>query len=447
MKKTKALESSLVTTVSNKLDNWNDFLSDYNSKFERPSNLKKIKRLSSAELDYHYANDAIVAKICDKPAQDMVRQWIDINDDKAEEINELHNKYNTKYLMEQLVSYDGVFGGSALIIEANDGQSYDMPLNIEKVKSIDDMFVVDRYFLNPINYNGFKLPELYNLSNFSKNYITLHESRMGILRGIDSGIRNNQHNNSFGESKIFRVINELSNYNGSGDMCPEFLNLFLTQILKFKGMTNAIQNGNGDKIKEKARAIKLAKNILGFMCIDTEDEFLTNSINLTGLVELIDKIEYRLCAAVGMPHTRLFEESPGNTMSNNGNNSEQSKQWYDYIKSQQEKKLLPVINKLHKIFQVLLKMDLKKPIKWRFNSLTQKTDNEISDIRDKVSKADKIYYDMGLDPKIIIKNRYGQGDYSMDIDLSNENIDTIVKDVRITKDLNNNNNSENIPIK
>lgn len=429
-KKTKgsSIKNNDINQESRKYDNWQSFLDDYNSKYDRITSNKNITRLSQGELDNLYATDGILAKICDKPAEDMIRQGIDINDDNAEDIENLHEKYNTLVLLEKAIRYNNVYGGSAIVFDVDDGQTTDTPLDYSKIKNIKSFFVVDRWYLNPINYNGIKEPELYNLNNGAGGFMPIHCSRLGLFKGIDSGLRNKKHNNSWGDSKILRLISALNNYNGSHDMLPEILLQYVTNIFKFKGMTEKIINGQGEVIKTKAKYIQAVKNLIGAMVVDQEDDYITRTLNLSGLDDLINRIEKRLCALANMPHTRLFEESSGNTLSNNGNTSEQSKQYYDYIKFNQIKLLKPILNQIHLIFQGFKSMDLNKPIKYTFNPLSQKTELENVQIKEIMSKTDTNYYNMGLSPKTILLNRFGQGNYSTETDLTGLNLDLIIND-------------------
>lgn len=429
MKKTKKQKIDLT------FDSFDSFLSEFNnSRMDNAITAKSIRRLSAEELDFYYAKDSIIAKICDKPTQDMVRQGIDINDDRAEDLNVLWEKFSITSKLKELLIYDAIYGGSALIFDVNDGlENTSLELDYTKISELKDILVVDRFFLNPIDYNGFKDPVMYMLMNFGSNYLNIHESRMCLLKGINSGLRNKQTLNSFGESKVFRVLQAINNYNGSHDLLPEILLQYITNIFKFEGMTEKIMNGQEAVVKKKAKAVQISKNLLGALVMDSKDEYVSRTLNVSGLRDIIEMIERYLCAKADMPHTHLLQEGTNKGLSNNGNDSQETKQWYDFIKFEQEVKLKPIINKILKVFQAILGMDLSKDVKYSFNSLQQKTDLEKAQIKETISKSDKNYYDMGFNPEIIFNNRFNQGDYSQEIDLSSNTLPILKTSLETTQ--------------
>lgn len=406
-------------------DDWNSFLGSLFESSGR-SNTKKSKkrRLTQNQLDDWYSKDAIAAKICDKPAEEMIKQGIDIDHKQSKKIYDLYDTWDIYSILEDALKFDNVYGGSAIIFDIDDGLDWSDELNVNNIRALNDIIVVDRFFLTPQNYSYLKKPEYYLLSE--KN-IKIHPSRMCIFTGINSGIRNNYYNQSFGESRLFRVIEELENYSSGHSAITEILSRFIENIFKFNQMNNKLGNTSEkdkDLMLKKVSYLNKFRDITKALMIDKDDDVITRTLNVSGIHTLINAIERRLCAAAGMPHTKLLEESPGGGLTNNGNNSEQSKQWNDWIKAQQVKKLTLPYKYINMIFSALLKLG-KAPIKFEFNPLTQQSQSEIIKDRNLQADTDKKYIEMGIPASLLLEKRFGNGYYSHETTLSPEEIQMI----------------------
>lgn len=435
-------------TLINYRDDWNAYISMLSASMNNRtgSNITR-KRLSYQQLDNWYSSNSIAAKICNKPAEHMIKEGLDIDHKKADKIIDLYEKYDIYSILENALKYENVYGGSLIILDIDDGlEDWTEPLNINNIRSLNDIFVVDRYFVTPYDYSYLKEPKYYSLNDSDLSFKKIHKSRVIRFDGIDSGIRNRYKNQSFGESRIYRCITELENYNNGHDVIPEILSRFVEDIFKFKDMTKFINSDDKrDLVLKKVEYLKTKKNILKALVIDQEDDFISKTLNVSGLDKLIDMIERRLCAAAEIPHTHLLEEGTSAGLSNNGDNTQESKQWYDWIKSQQVKKLTKPINTINSIFASILGLGKNNSIKWEFNPLQQQTQAEIIDNRLKQSTIDSQFVELGIPKELIIEKRLGSGYYSHETNFTSEEINIIKTSIENgrnnTNNLNTNNNA------
>ncbi|MEN9438896.1 MAG: hypothetical protein RL613_358 [Fusobacteriota bacterium] len=429
--KYKRNDSNVVAKSSqalDKFDSWDTFISAMGSRFEGKANnfsFSRKSRLSLAEIETYFSDDRLANKTIKKPIEDMIRQGIELKHEKKDDITKLIEKYDIYQLLDDALLLDGFYGGSAVVMVIDDGQynangeiDHSMPLKLDNIKSIDDLFVVDRFFLNPTSSNLLTEPETYTISEFDNKKI--HKSRLILFKGIFSGIRNRQRNNGFGESMIFQIKKELSNYHISNNLLPEILIQFVTNVIKFDGMTQAIQQDGEDKILKKATYLQAGRTLLGSLVIDKNDDFVQRTINTSGIEQLMKYIEKRLCTVVEIPHTRFFEESTGAGLSNNGDNSEQSKQYYDSIKSKQVKKLTKPFKQILEIFAALL--NINEMIAWDFCELKQESIEQKIKNKKIVADTDRIYNEMGLDGKLIVEKRFTNDYYSHEMTLTPQEI-------------------------
>lgn len=435
-KEEKGLVPPVVTERFDSFDSWANFMSilgEQTGRSKVDGFVYDYKPLNQVELDQFFENNAIAGKIAKKPADDMTRQGIDITHKRSKDIYKFYDKYNLLGLLNTALVYNNVYGGSAIIFDFDDGLAeagWSEELNIKNVKGIKEIHVVDRFFLNPVeNNNILKEPTHYNLS-YGTTQIKIHSSRMILFKGLDVGLRNRQRNNSFGQSRIQRIKDALKNYGVGHDALPEIVVTFIQNIFKFKDMTKMINNNQGSKLYKRASYLQASRNYLGALLLDSEDDFISKTINVSGIKDLITMIERRLCAEAEIAHTRLLEEGTTGGLSNNGDNSEESKQWYDWVKTEQVKVLTNPIEYCHRVIEQLLGLK-SNSILWEFAPLKQQTEKEIIDNRNKQADTDSKYHTLVKQgdsfAKMLIQKRFGQGYYSSETNLTEEEINAIFK--------------------
>jgi phage-related protein (TIGR01555 family) len=431
----------------NVYDDWNAFLGYLSKTLDKRVDTNTRKDLTYQQLENWYSKNGIVSKICDKPAEHMIKTGIDIDNKKSDKIYDLYSQYDIWSVLEEALKYDNVFGGSAIIFDVDDGLDWSEPINFNNIRALNDIIVVDRFFLTSENFSYLKKPEFYTLS---EKQIKIHNSRIAIFIGLDCGLRKRFANQGFGESRINRCKTELENYTDSHNSLVEILATFKQNIFKFKDMTKNIQDDTKkDIVARKISYLQANSQLAGALAIDQEDDYISRTLNVSGLDKIIDMIERRLCASAGIPHTHLLEEGTTAGLSNNGSNTQESKQWNDYIKSQQIKKLTKPIDLINKIFASILKLG-KTPIKWEFNPLETETQEQIINNRNKQSEIDKKLIEMGIPKELIIEKRLGTGYYSFETNFTQEELNIIKDNIKNGRDninnsttINNTNNTDN----
>jgi len=416
-KKVKSVQNDSVTQ---QLDNMSNIIADLMNNQDKNKVLGSVEdfKFEQNELDFFYSADPITRKICNKPIYDMLRQGIDIIDDNSDKYIELWEQYNIDEVLEKFGQYNNAFGGSAIIYDVDGLENAQLPLNINQVKQIDNIFVVDRFFLQPNNYKSLIKTQSYKLNQTAFN---IHESRMSIAFGIDTGIRNRDNNNGWGKSRTELLFQAISNYHLAHNTLPTILSNFYQTIFKLKGFAATLGTENEKNITKQLHYIQKMRSYLNALVIDSEDDFGTKSINLSNIDKLLEYIEGNLCTVADMPHTKLLEESPGSGLTNSKNNS-QSEQYNDYLVSNRKTLYTAPINKILAIFQKVLKLG-NKPVKWEFRPLQILNELEIVELRNKQANTDKIYNDIAKESEKssmtepIINSRFGSGYYSYETNL------------------------------
>lgn len=405
-----------------KADGWANLILSMNGKKDKSAGFdyQTNKELSFDDQDLIYNGDAIAARICDLPAQDMTRQGIDINHKDADVFYEEYENLNLWSVIEDALRYDAVYGGSAIIMDIDDGEEdWAIPVNFNKIKGINDIFAVDRHYLSALNNNVIKRPELFTITGLDTQQ-QIHVSRLLLFTGIDTGLRNRQAKNGFGQSRIDRVIQAIRNYSIGHNVLPNIIIEFVQSIFKLKGMKEKISEGKESVIEKRMMYLTAMTNASNKIIMDTDDDYINRSINVSGIDNIIGMIERRLCAEAGIPHTHLLQESPGASLSQSGDS--QTRQWYDWIKSQQIKKLNLPINKINNVICAYKGIKNPKEVNFEFISLYQEKESEIVNNRRVVAETDQIYKNMGLSPETIIRNRFLDGQYSYETSLEESDL-------------------------
>jgi len=110
-------------------------------------------------LEKMYRGDWLARKICDAPAEDMTREWRDwqANQDQIEAIETVEKTMDLQRKVKQWIIRARLYGGSALVVGADDGNDPSQPLDLERCGKgcLKYVVVLHRYELNagPRIYN------------------------------------------------------------------------------------------------------------------------------------------------------------------------------------------------------------------------------------------------------------------------------------------------------
>lgn len=432
----KTLQDKKIELIEKQIDNMSDIATRLMEETNKNNLFGEVKgyNFNQTKLDYIYENDPIARKLCNKPISDMLKNGINIIDDKQEKYVELWEKYKIIDILKQFGAYNNAFAGSAIVYEFNNNfEENNIPINENQIKELSDIFVVDRFFLNPIAYKSMKKTELFRISNLNT---TIHRSRLSLVFGIDTGIRNRDKNQGWGKSRIEMLYSGINNYHIAHNALPTIITNFHQTIIQLKDFMNTVGTPEELNINKRMAYLHKFRSYLNAIVLDKDDGFANNSINLSNLDKVIYLIEKALCTMAEMPHTKLLEEGSGNTLSNTKDNS-QTDQYNDWLEEGRQILYSEPINKILLIFSKILKQS--KPPKWEFKPLERIKENEMIKMRQEQAKTDEIYDNIARNNNLtigkkLLVNRFGTGYYNYETDIKEADL--------IENTQNNNNNNE-----
>lgn len=330
------------------------------------------------------------------------------------------------------MEFRAAYGGGVVLIGVNDGQAMDQPLNMEGIISLDFLTVLEHRECVPIKWyeaptkGKYNEPELYRIGTTatagSPVELYVHESRLIVFDGIRVSRERTGDNYGFGDSVFVRCNQALADFEAGCAAIGILVTDFAPNVFKMKGLLGIVAAEGAEAATSFAvrmRALALGKSVANAALVDSEDEYKRETVNVTGLAELWDRLCVRLAAIADMPVTLLMGQSPKGL----GNEGESDLRFhYDKVATRQEKDLLPQLNRLVKIILAALKVTLPT---WevKFHPLHQPTELEQAQARSVQAATDEKNIQNQVYTSEEVRNSRGDGNtltMSIDIDEDEE---------------------------
>ena len=407
------------------------------------SQITNPKIFTTQDLGFMYGGDGFAKRIIDLIAEEMTREWISLNGDQDAYLIKYLEKLSAQQNFCDLVRWSRLFGGAIILIGANDGRNLEDELNLNNIRTIEFLRVIDRseilvypkdYYLDPLNekYGQVEFytitPNLYGIIN-EKSYI-VHSSR--VLR-LDGDIVPNfmkKINIGWGFSILQTVYSRLIGLLQSYEYSSEIIHDFIINIFSIKNLSSTLQTANGEaRIKKRMEIVNYSKSVINSVVIEagTED-YKKETTNIAGLTDLINTLEMSLAAVTGIPYMILMGRSPSGL---NATGDNEIRGWYDRISMMQEQQIKPLLKKLLEI--IVLAKDCKfvgdlDDVTIEFNPLWQYEQKDLITMRNQQAQTDAIYLERGvLQEQEVKDSRFGDNysfdtklDESIDLDSSND---------------------------
>lgn len=418
------------------LDGWTNVLTSIGIKGrdKRLSAQIKWERKTREWLEDFYSADDIAGKIVDVVPEEALSKGFKLTgfeDKKLESI--VMSKIKKIKLMEKTLEaakLARIHGGAGIIKVTEDAQ-LELPIAVNK--KILSLNVVDRWdlMINTTDIDGeitsptFREPLSYNLQlseGSSSVFLKINAERVVKFDGQFLPRYTKQKNQYWGDPILSKLENPIRNYQISHDAAAVTVQDFDIPVLKMKNLAELMSANCDDQVIKRLEMVNLSKSIAKMIVLDSDKEdFEHKSRNVTGMKDVLDKIESRLVAASGMPRTKMFGESAGGLGSTG---ESQSSNWYDYIESYQQnylkEKLLEIV---HHILISEFGFDIEscQKVDIEFNPLWQMSEKEESDLRKVVADTDAVYINAGVvDPTEVALSRFGGDKYSRDMVIDKE---------------------------
>lgn len=398
--------------------------------------------IPQADLDTLFAEDDIVARICELPARDMLRAGITIPaDDDGAVANKLAALDARRALYEAKV-WSRLHGGALILLITRDGQMMDQPLVDDAPGNLESLHVLDRWDVHVDGYYSdpahprYGAPEFYRIvssigaTGTAPLMAKIHESRFIRLDGTLTGRRRRRYLQGWSDSVVLRVIDVVRDFHSAHASSARLITDFAQATIQIKQLSALLASDHDDVVRKRLHMMNLARSVGNWIPLDEGEVFAREATPVAGLPDLIDRVAQRLSVATGIPVTLLMGEAPAGL---NATGEGDARNWYDLVSSMQESELRPAYARLIRLAAKSIGAAPKvrdiRPGKtvptdewaFTFNPLWQRTDAEVADTRLKVAQADQIYVQLGVtDSAEIALSRFGSDGYSIETVLDDE---------------------------
>ena len=395
--------------------------------------------LSQTEAENFYQADDIAQKVIDRLPEEMTREGFTVKtpeEDFTKQIEDFFTLHELEAKIEKCLKMARLYGGSALLFGIDDGQMPNMPVNWNKVGKISFIQPLSRYDFQSVSSldldkdvssPNFNEPKFYQLSTelksgqpVSNNPLwngKIHYTRIVRFKGAEVYGKHRDKTSYWGDSILSRLWWPIANYVSAYDSAALIMRDVVKIIVKLKDLHSMIAMGKDELVTKRLQLLSKTASIVNAIVVEEGEEVESKTTTLTGIPELLQRLDKRLVAATDLPHTILLGEGATGGIGNKGES--EKRDWYDHVKNKQESILRPIIEKILKFYFSSEESPTQKKypegLTISFKPLWLPSTKETAETRKIVAETDKIYYEIGvLDEDEIAESRWGSGEYSIE---------------------------------
>lgn len=421
-----------------KRDNWQNAFIGLNvaNKDKRTGGVPEHLILTEDVCEDLYSADQLAAKIVDLLPEDMLREGFkitspDLSDDDTTAIFKAMENMGWREKFKRAMSWARLYGGAGIVLGVDDGAvDSSEPLNWEKISRFNFLTVLSMHELeydeiqdDPTQPN-YGMPSIYRFQpkvispkggeGFAQRRI--HASRIIRFDGAPLPRTKFIQNKYWSDSVFARLYYAIGNYSQTHDSVASLMLDFAQAVFKIKNLSDILSAADGkEMIQERIEMIELSRSLINAVVIADEEEFKRETTPLTGIDDILRKMEERLVAYSGYPHTILLGESPGGGIGERGKS--ELRDYYDFVSRKQKNDLQP---KLEYFLKAIMR-NKSGPMRGRevddwsieFNPLWQDDMGDIVEQRSSQATIDETYIrNQVLTPDEVALARFGSGEYS-----------------------------------
>lgn len=267
------------------------------------------------ELTYFYKSNGFIQTAINQIVDDAFRNnglMIDsktLSTDELEELKQaLIDNGDIDAIMD-CIRWGQLYGGGVVI--ANTEQDYKLPIDLEDLKDKKLKFLAsDRWQckadgVSPKLCKTFTLCDYINDDNL--NNVTIDTSRIGIFTGVKAPYQLKSLLNGWGLSIFESIIPPLTQYLKAMGVTLELLDEAKIDVIKIMDLASTLMSPSGEAlIRKRLKLVTDNKNYKSSIAMDSNDDYNQKQINFSGLPQMIEQIQYLVCAALKRPYSKIF---------------------------------------------------------------------------------------------------------------------------------------------
>jgi phage-related protein (TIGR01555 family) len=408
-----------------------------------------------------WQGDDILARAVETPADEMLREGFNVkiegDRDLSEELDNEHVRLGTEAIAMEALNYARAFGGAGIIAGPLDGSvDLEKPLKEERIFQLDALsvrspleLVPERWYADAMDIRRYGTVSKYRLCPLdtppggTSDLPLIHESRIIRVDGVKTSryarFRTNAHP-GWDDSIFVRIAQIAADFQHAWQGAAILLQDFATPTLKMKHLAQVLGSKNGaERMADRAAAVEMCRSIARVVIVDADNEdYKRETVTVTGLAEMLDKLSVRLSSALGWPVTFVMGQAPTGL---NATGASDIRIFYDKMKAMQRRVLRPLLVALTR-WMLFAKKGPNKgrnpdEMKWSitFPPLWQLTDLEKADLRYKQAQVDDLEIKNEIvTPEEVAVSRHGADGYSTETVIDLELREQMMADAKKQQD-------------
>lgn len=311
-----------------------------------------------ALLNSLYRTNWVVQNVVGLAVDDMLREWYEITGSitpaATKALAKLERKTRLRARLNEGLRWGRLYGGAAGLILIKGQEDLSKPLDLGMIYpgSFQGLYILDRWQgitpnMGLVFDGGEEVPESYSITDGRGHTVaTVHHSRVVRFTGRDLPRIERQTELYWGESEIEALYQEVvSHDNVSANMAALTFQANVN-TMEVKGMEQLLSMSSPQvqrRFWQVMQAQATLRSNFGMQLVEQGNKLTNTQYSFAGLKDVYESMALNLCGASHYPMTKLFGRSPGGL---NSTGESDLTNYYDYIDSQREAKLRPVLERL-----------------------------------------------------------------------------------------------------
>lgn len=349
----------------------------------------KSKLLSSETIRNIYESGGIGAKVITRVADDITRKGFRINSPNGEQILEEFDRLGGTNKFNEAIRWARAFGGSLIVITADDGGELEDPLDMENIKNIEsldvyeagnsDVVQISKYYDN-IYESSYGKPEIYQINASDGSRFSIHESRCIRIDGRVSDTTSKAAASGWNGSELQPVYDALLAMFSQMMSGEQVLDEMVIGVLKLEDIDSMCMDEEGESIlRKRLDLVDRSKSNENSIVIGINEEYDRQTTNLSGMSNIQHNAMILVAGAADIPATFLYGSSPDGQ---NATGASDKEQYYGKIDAERQYLYKPALVKL-----LSLLSRSSETIKITFPSMQVSTLYDTAKAMDHVSKS------------------------------------------------------------
>jgi len=412
-----------------KLDGWKNIISGIGiTNVDKMANMEVAtsKTLTEGDLVELYKGEGIANRIVNIVADDAIRNGWEIPNDKDGKLHAAQQKLGVQQIIGNALRWARLFSGSIVLMIFENSGAMDKQLELGgrgKLKALR-VYPSTRVRLNALDYVNdpsspyFETYEYFTILKKDGGDFRVHASRCLVFHGLqfpDTTYTSGQDEAFWGMSCLQPCWDSLTSLGATNAVIPVLTQEFSIGTYTLSNLEQILMENDTQALYERLSIMAMSKSVLKAVILGKDESFTRNTLQFTGLPEIIDRLFMMLSGISGIPVSRLFGRGAAGQ---NATGEEDSRNYYDMVKALQIFEVQPNLLKLISYINESIGSPLKEEdISVDFLPVWEPSQLQLVEMLARQAAADQIYIETGVLSQDEVRQMRFSGSYSFNSSL------------------------------